>query len=153
MVGEPVEASYNFLSLYTSRGECAVHMDAPEAKYTLDLCVDQGAPWPIYFSKVQPWPEPLTEVWRNVEWENNIKRSSVQEFIPYSLEPGQAVIFSGSSQWHYRNPIPVTGEKRFCTLLFFHFIPKGTAELIKPGNWARLFGIPELKVLSEAKRP
>ena len=30
------------------------------------------------------------------------------------------------------------------TALFFHFIPRGTAELVRPRNWARLFGIPEL---------
>jgi hypothetical protein len=35
--------------------------------------------------------------------------------------------------------------------LFFHFIPRGTAELVKPQNWARLFGIPELGGLSKVK--
>jgi hypothetical protein len=146
-VGEPVEASYNFLSLYTSKGVCAVHMDAPEAKWTLDLCIDQGAPWPIYFSEVQPWPDSVTEVWRTDGWENNIKQSSSLEFAPYTLQPGQAVIFSGSSQWHYRDPMPEASRKQFCTLLFFHFIPKGAAELVRPKNWARLFGIPELRGL------
>ena len=29
-------------------------------------------------------------------------------------------------------------------ILFFHFIPKGTAELCQPENWTRLFGVPEL---------
>jgi hypothetical protein len=42
-------------------------------------------------------------------------------------------------------------KKQFCSLLFFHFIPKGAAELVRPKNWARLFGIPELSGLSEAK--
>src|SRR5215813_14222370 len=31
--GEPVEASYNFVSLYKKVGVCAVHMDAPQAKW------------------------------------------------------------------------------------------------------------------------
>jgi len=150
-VGEPVEAKYNFLSLYPSKGVCAVHMDAPEAKWTLDLCIDQAAPWPIYFSAVQPWPDSVAEAWRNEGWENNIKQSRSLEFTSHTLEPGQAVIFSGSSQWHYRDPMPEASGKQFCTLLFFHFIPKGTAELVRPKNWARLFGIPELAVLAEAK--
>jgi hypothetical protein len=149
VVGDAVETSYNFLSLYTSKGVCAVHMDAPRAKWTLDLCIDQGAAWPIYLSEVQPWPDPLAEEWRREGWENRIKQSASLEFTPYTLEPGQAVIFSGSSQWHYRDPMPKASGKQFCTLLFLHYIPKGAAELIRPNTWARLFGIPELSGLSD----
>ena len=58
--GEPVEASYNFVSLYKKVGVCAVHMDAPKAKWTLDLCIEQSAPWPIHLSQVVAWPEGLT---------------------------------------------------------------------------------------------
>ncbi len=151
LVRESVETSYNFLSLYTASGVCSVHMDAPSAKWTLDLCIDQGSPWPIHFSEVQPWPDSVAEVWRNDGWEEKIKQSRSIDFTPYTLRPGQAVIFSGSSQWHYRDPMPKASGKQFCNLLFFHFIPRGTAELVKPQNWARLFGIPELGGLSKVK--
>jgi hypothetical protein len=151
MVGEPVEVSYNFLSLYTSKGVCAVHMDSPEAKWTLDLCIDQGAPWPIYFSDVQPWPDSVAEAWKSEAWENNIRQGRSLQFTPYILQPGQAVIFSGSSQWHYRDPMPEANEKRFCTLLFFHFVPKGTKDLIRSKNWARLFNIFELDRISDVQ--
>jgi hypothetical protein len=151
LAGELVEAKYNFLSLYTTKGVCAMHMDAPEAKWTLDLCIDQGAPWPIYFSEVQPWPDSAAETWKNDGWENDIKQSRSLEFTPYTLYPGQAVLFSGSSQWHYRDPLPGASGKQFCTLLFFHFIPKGTAELVRPKNWARLFDIPELSEIAELR--
>jgi hypothetical protein len=151
IVGESVESHYNFLSLYTASGVCEVHMDAPEAKWTLDLCIDQAAPWPIHFSEVQPWPDSSAKEWKTEGWENNIKQSRSLKFTPYILQPGQAVIFSGSSQWHYRDPMPKAGGKQFCTLLFLHYIPKGAAELVKPKNWARLFGIPELGGLSGAK--
>ncbi|MCY7281379.1 MAG: hypothetical protein LH610_10885 [Sphingomonas bacterium] len=57
LVNEPVEPSYNFLSLYNNLGVCAVHMDAPSAKWTFDYCIEQSDPWPIYLSQVQPWPE------------------------------------------------------------------------------------------------
>jgi hypothetical protein len=147
--GEPLESSYNFLSLYTSKGVCAVHLDAPRAKWTLDLCIDQSAPWPIRLSEVQPWPDSAAEEWKQEDWENRIRRSRSLDFTSYTLQPGQAILFSGSSQWHYRDPMPDTGAKPFCTLLFLHFIPRGAAELVRPENWARLFGVTELSGLSE----
>jgi hypothetical protein len=142
MVGESVELSYNFLSLYTARGVCPPHLDAPQAKWTLDLCVNQSAPWPIHFSQVQPWPD--AETWPEEGWEDKIKQSPSLVFTPYALQPGQAVIFSGSSQWHYREAMPAASGRQFCDLLFFHFIPRGGSELVRPENWARVFGIPEL---------
>jgi len=144
-VGEAVEVSYNFLSLYRAPlGVCHVHMDAPNAKWTLDVCLNQSAPWPIYFSQVQPWPEMDLETSPDDDWETQIKRSPSLKFTPHTLQPGQAVIFSGSSQWHYRDAIPPLSGRQFCDLLFFHYIPKGTAEIVRPENWARLFGVPEL---------
>jgi hypothetical protein len=141
-VGEPVEASYNFVSLYKKVGVCPVHMDAPQAKWTLDLCIEQSAPWPIHLSQVVPWPEGLTL--KEDDWQRAIKESPDYEFTSYSLEPGEALIFSGSSQWHYRDPMQLDGKEHFCSLVFFHFVPKGMLEAVTPKNWARLFGIPQL---------
>jgi hypothetical protein len=143
-VAEPVETAYNFLSLYTHKGVCPVHLDAPEAKWTLDVCIDQSAPWPIYLSRVHSWLEVEGVDWQDQKWHDKVKQSPSLHFTPYTLQPGQAVIFSGSSQWHYREAIPDAGHTQFCTLLFFHFAPKGTTELVRPENWARLFDIPEL---------
>jgi hypothetical protein len=56
-VNEPVEPSYNFLSLYTGAGICPVHMDSSGAKWTLDICLNQSEAWPLWISNVQPWPE------------------------------------------------------------------------------------------------
>ncbi len=143
--GEPVEPNYNFLSRYGSTGICQVHMDAPEAKWTLDVCLRQSEPWPIHFSQIQPWPHSEADGYPDA-WEDRIKDSPDAEFTSYALEPGQAVLFSGSSQWHYRDKMPQGGSKApFCDLLFFHFIPAGTAALLKPANWAEMFGIPELE--------
>lgn len=163
VVGEAVEVSYNFLSMYTSMGVCPLHLDSPEAKWTLDLCVNQTQAWPIHFSRVQPWPtswEPsctrpdsglpaareAQEDWQEAVLQN--------EFSSQLMQPGEAIVFSGSSQWHYRNALPAqtTGDK--CDLLFFHFIPAGSAELVKPSQWARLFDLPELASLAEGwERP
>lgn len=140
--GEPLEASYNFLSLYGPQGVCPLHMDAPLAKFTLDLCIDQSDAWPIHFGPVGPWPKPGEY---GGDWEMQI-REQLQGKQSFALMPGQAVLFSGSSQWHYRDAMPSGGSPRkFCDLLFFHFIPRGTGELVKPANWGRLFGVPELE--------
>jgi hypothetical protein len=139
LVGEEVEPSYNFLSFYSSKGTCPPHLDAPIAKWTLDFCIDQSAPWPFHIGEVQRWPISGTE-WAADEWMNAIRRSV--RFRPYTLQPGQAVVFSGSSQWHYRDAMPNGGGRQYCDLLFFHFIPKGSAELVWPENWTRLFGVP-----------
>jgi len=142
-VKEPVESSYNFLSLYNNLGNCQVHMDAPSAKWTLDICLDQSAPWPIYFSQIQPWPEHFN--CGESEWSSYIKNDSKNVWSEYNMQIGEGVLFSGSSQWHYRNRIPNISKKNYCYLVFFHFIPKGTRSLTEPENWADLFGIPELK--------
>lgn len=141
LVGEPVEACYNFLSLYGSDGSCAIHMDAPSAKWTLDICIDQSKPWPIHFSELVPWPEN----WQapvGGDWQEAIKSS--HQFESHAMQAGEAIAFAGSSQWHYRNPMENASDDDFCTLLFFHFIPAGTSHFVYPRQWAEYFDIPEL---------
>ena len=133
IVGEPVEPSYNFLSLYHQLGRCEVHMDAPDAKWTVDFCIDQSRPWPISFSKIQPWPETM-EV-KPDTWAADIKNDPANEFQSFTMEPGDALVFSGSSQWHYRDPMvePALGD--FSHLLFLHYIPLGTRSAAFPAQW------------------
>lgn len=144
-VNEPVELSYNFLSLYLNVGILSPHLDAPTAKWTLDLCLEQSSPWPVYFSQVVPWPEVCQ--YSKHGWMDEIRKDKSLHFTPFTLEPGEAVIFSGSSQWHYREPIPQVQKENFCRLVFFHFIPKGSGHLIHPVNWASHFNMPELSVV------
>ncbi len=143
--GEPVEPSYNFLSLYTKLGTCEPHMDAPSAKWTLDVCIGQSQPWPIQLSQIVPWPEQRQRL--GADWQTELKSRPDLQYRPLTLHPGDAILFSGSSQWHYREALPRGDGKQFCDLLFFHFIPRGTSEIVKPGNWARLFAIPELAAI------
>ncbi len=144
-VGEPVELSYNLLSLYAAQGQCSVHLDAPYAKWSLDLCVNQSCVWPIHIGAVRPWPKPDDTLWARPDWESEIKRSAQYNFQTYSLQPGEALLFSASSQWHYRDLMPDHVGSQFSDVLFFDFMPRGTSELALPENWARLFGIPELQ--------
>lgn len=140
LAGEEIEVCYNFLSLYTRMGRCPVHLDAPEAKWTLDICIDQSESWPIYFSQVCDWPTDPNR-WGE-DWESQIKNDHTLSFDEHVLTPGSALLFSGSSQWHYREPL--SGTKSFCNLLFYHFIPKGTSQLVKPSNWEQMFEVPGL---------
>jgi hypothetical protein len=142
LVGEEVEPSYNFLCLYSRLGICEPHLDAPSAKWTLDICIDQSEPWPIHFSQIVPWPEERVDL--GDDWQAAIKNSTQLTFQSKILTPGNGIVFSGSSQWHYRDALPQTSSKSFCDLLFFHYVPKGTSEIVKPANWAGIFDIPEL---------
>ncbi len=146
---EPVEPFYNFLSLYNNLGNLGVHLDAPYAKWTLDVCIDQSDIWPIYFSQVQSWPEDFN--YAGDDWEMYIKEDERNHFSKYNLEVGDGIVFAGSAQWHYRNRIiqhrKNNRESSHCHLIFFHFIPKGTREIINPSKWAKLLDIPELSCL------
>ena len=90
---EPVEPYYNFLSLYNNLGVCEMHMDALFAKWTLDICIEQSEPWPIYLSQVVPWPEFLKNI--GGDWENQIKNDSGIQFSEYNLNPGEGIVFFG----------------------------------------------------------
>jgi len=139
-VGERVEPSYNFLSLYSKAGVCGVHLDAPSAKWTLDVCVEQSIDWPIHFSRIVPWPGESD--YAQADWQQRVKGDPGLRFTAHSLEPGSALAFSGSSQWHYRDPLPrAPGAGHFSNLLFFHFIPRGMADVADPRNWPSLFGL------------
>jgi hypothetical protein len=90
---ERVKASYVFVSMYEDeRSICPLHTDRPQCKYTVDLCIDQLKPWDIFINDE-----------------------------PYSLEPGDAVIYSGTDHPHYRKQIE---KGNFCDLAFFHFVPE-----------------------------
>lgn len=146
-LGEPVEVSYNFLSLYKSGGICPMHMDSPEAKWTLDICLDQTTPWPIFFSRPYSWHEITDMDWSAPDWQESVKNSTDSDFRSHTLYPGQAILFSGSSQWHYRDKISEAGPNTKCDLLFFHFIPKNTSRLLNAKNWADIFGVSQLNQL------
>lgn len=143
LVGLDLVPGYNFLSLYGGAGRCDPHMDEPRSMFTLDYCIEQSEDWPIWFSKVVDWPS--AETMQN--WDPQaIKADPALEFRPYVLRPGEALLFNGSSQWHYRDAITPGG---FCSLLFLHYHPAGCDDLIWPHRWSRHFDIPELGPLCE----
>jgi hypothetical protein len=99
--GEPVMPSYVFLSMYSNLGVCRAHRDRPQCKYTVNLCVSQDAPWPLYIEDVET--------------------GTFDEVI---LGEGDAVLFSGTDQTHYRKPMAENGGS-FCDVAHFHMVPVG----------------------------
>lgn len=148
LAGQQLESSYNFLALYNNLGYCQPHMDAPSSKWTLDICLEQSETWPICFSNIQPWPEDYqantaVNAAEDEGWQQRILNDPSNVFTEYAMTEGEALFFSGSSQWHYRPRIKQKVKQNFCHLLFLHYIPKGTGELVNPNLWAKLFAIPE----------
>lgn len=143
IAGRQLIPRYNFLSLYGGAGRCDPHMDEPISMFTLDYCIEQSEEWPIWFSKVVDWP--TIDVMK--AWDPEaIKADESLQFAPEMLKPNQAVVFNGSSQWHYRDSITPGGH---CSLLFFHYFPVGAENLVEPSKWPRYFDIPELSPLCE----
>ena len=146
LVGTPLTSSYNFLSRYGAQGKCQLHMDHPDSMYTFDYCIDQDAVWPIYLSRTVDWP--TTAFARSFDPQSIIADPGY-DFGEHLLQPNQALLFCGSSQWHHRRPKVAGG---FCHLLFFHYIPTGCEALVDPACWATHFGIGELDALCDLFR-
>ncbi|MFN3989773.1 MAG: hypothetical protein ACK4IS_05905 [Erythrobacter sp.] len=143
LVGTPLTSCYNFLSRYGPEGKCNLHMDHPDAMYTFDFCIEQDEVWPIYVSRVVDWP--TADFARRFDPEAIIADADY-DFAEHLLRPNQALLFNGSSQWHYRRPKQAGG---FCHLLFFHYVPAGCEALVRPLRWAAHFGIAELGPLCD----
>jgi hypothetical protein len=143
IVGKPLVSSYNFLSRYGADGKCELHMDNPNAMYTFDYCIEQDTVWPIHISRVVDWPS--AETFGGFDPEKIIADPQYG-FADHLLRPNQALLFNGSSQWHYRRPKTAGG---FCHLLFFHYYPAGCEALVEPRRWAAHFAIAELEPLCD----
>ena len=143
IAGMALVSSYNFLSRYGAQGKCDLHMDHPDAMFTFDYCIAQDAVWPIHVSRPVDWP--TAEFAQNFDPEAIIADPRYG-FAEHLLQPNQALLFNGSSQWHYRRPKQAGG---FCHLLFFHYVRAGCEDLVQPRRWADHFPIPELAPLCD----
>ena len=141
LLGEELESGYNFLSLYGPHGRCPMHMDEPVSMYTLDVCIDRDGDWPIHFSEIVDWPG------RDAAqdgWPDNVRGELA--FTPFVIRENEAVLFCGSSQWHYRDPMPGGGA---CSLLFLHYYPARARGLVDPQDWPETLALPELQPLCD----
>ena len=117
-----VKPSYAFLSMYKDGGQCPLHIDRPQCRYTIDYLIrqDDKKPWPIHIG-----PE-MTDAERakiqNGHPQFGEERDSVIESVNWTsceLMANDAVCYSGTNAWHYR---PTKSNGR-ADLAFFHFVP------------------------------
>ena len=110
-VNQDLEQTYSFISMYEKGlGICPLHLDRSECLLTVDICIDQAKPWPLYVNHTTPYQTDHDLI----EHQETIKKESVE----YILNPGDALFYSGTDHPHWRNKIQ---QDNFCDLIFFHF--------------------------------
>lgn len=123
--GEPLKPSYVFLSLYDDGGICPLHIDRPQCYRTIDYLIDQeqSEPWPIRIGEImtdEQRQEILEAGGAHLETDDEIaERIAAESWNDVLLSPNDAVLYSGTHQWHYR-PERLKG---IASLAFFHFVP------------------------------
>lgn len=123
--GEPLKPSYSFLSMYEDDGICPLHIDRPQCYRTIDYLIEQEQPesWPIRIGEMMTDEQRLAidEFGKgHPESDDDIaERISLETWNEVLLEPNDAVLYSGTHQWHYR-PERLKGT---ASLVFFHFVP------------------------------
>lgn len=124
LFGERVKPSYSFLSMYDIGGQCPLHIDRPQCRYTIDYLIrqDQKNPWPICIGPQMSDKERDTVT--NPHPSTDEERLAVIQTTDWStcnLKPNDAVCYSGTNSWHYRP----TKSEGSVDLVFFHFVPEG----------------------------
>lgn len=142
-VGEPVSPRFTQLTTYQGKLDLPLHLDSPDSKWVLGICLDHNFDWPIAVSKVVDWPDSAS---RGHGFDAAIKADPSLEFREFLLEPNEAVLFSASGQWHYRNRI-AANPSGYYHMLHLQYVPEGCNVLVEPGRWAQHFGIEELETL------
>lgn len=126
----PLKPSYSFVSLYRpGQGSCPIHVDRPQCFYTIDVCINQAQPWPIYVNSKEKFL--AYPIWIGGKDDESIveeMKNTSQEFL---LEPGDALCYSGTHHPHWRNQLQ---PDNFCDLIFFHFVAADFTGSLWPSN-------------------
>jgi hypothetical protein len=121
--GEPLKPSYTFLSFYRDQGGCPLHIDRPQCYRTIDYLIQQEdpEPWPIHIGAPHTDEEVLEIKGSDLDYpkgqarEERIRQETWETALLY---PNDAVLYSGTHQFHYRDR-PSRGR---ADLVFFHFV-------------------------------
>lgn len=126
---EELKPSYSFISLYEKEGVCPLHIDRPQCYYTIDVCINQAKPWPLYVNSQEKFLSYPIYLERQYETAlvDEVKATST-EFL---MNPGDAICYSGTHHPHWRNPIDADN---FCDLIFFHFVKSSFDGVLRPEN-------------------
>ena len=113
-IKKEIVPSLNFLSYYKEgKGKSPVHIDREDCVYTLSLCMEQTSIWPLKISEFGynqdelNYPLTISKIMKN--------------FISYSTEVGDGIIFNGFRYPHWRDQLH-KGNKS--TIALFHYFPK-----------------------------
>lgn len=122
LFGEQVKPSYAFLSLYDKGGQCPLHIDRPQCRYTIDYLIrqEQEDPWSICIGPHMTDKE--REEIKNGHPETPEERNALIDSVDWTtcnLKPNDAVCYSGTNAWHYRPD----KSKGTADLVFWHFVP------------------------------
>lgn len=125
LFGERLKPSYVFLSIYNERGICPLHVDRDQCYRTIDYLIDEDVdePWPIHIGSMMNDDE-RAEVMASNSAPTGRKATAIKRGTTFDecvISPNDAVCYSGTHQWHYRNQI----VGRSARLAFFHFVPEG----------------------------
>lgn len=119
-----VKPSYSFLSMYHNKGECPLHIDRQQCRFTIDYLIQQESsePWDICISA------PMLDVEREHFSHPDLSYPKTPEAIQKVIDSNQwtrvgllendAVCYSGTHSWHYRPE----KSKGSADLVFFHFV-------------------------------
>lgn len=123
LFGEKVKPSYVFLSMYDKGGQCPLHIDRPQCRYTIDYLIrqEQEDPWPIAIGSHMS--DSQRDTLESSHPQTHEERQAIIDSVKWTvcnLRPNDAVCYSGTNAWHYR-PEPSKGT---ADLVFFHFVPE-----------------------------
>jgi hypothetical protein len=129
LFGPDVRPNFSFMSCYLpDQGFCPVHYDVPECHRTIEVCLNQREPWPLFINHRDS--ETNARVLRRMAEAGNYRLtlSEMEELkregTAYLMQPGDAICYSGTGNAHWRETIQ---PGNFCDLVFFHF---ATEELL-----------------------
>ena len=123
LFGQKVKPSYVFLSMYEKDGNCPLHVDRPQCRFTIDYLIQQetSESWPIKIGRQMSDAKTASITNGHPQTKDEIEKIiKNQDWTECLLNPNDAVCYSGTNAWHYR-PIPSKGK---VDLAFFHFVPE-----------------------------
>ena len=144
-VGKAVQPVYSMFVRYVAGGRLPVHLDSLDSQYSIGLCIDRSASWPIHCSKVVDAPMDVDLQ----DWSADAVRADpALDWRSCDPQPGEAVFFASAHQWHCRDPLG-EGHSRPYDMVYFSFVDPAAYDLLYPSRWVEGFGIPELAELAK----
>ncbi len=143
-LGRPLRQSYSMFVRYFSDGRLPVHLDSLDSQYSVGICINRSASWPMRCSSIIDEPLSIAlEGWS----EQSVLNDPVLDWTTLDPEPNEAFVFAPAHQWHWRDAIG-PGQEQPYDMLYFSFVDAAGYDLLRPARWSAGFGIAELEDLA-----